>query len=219
MAESEELDLLAEQERTLLARLPYRSSTSDEVEQAAIASDYTTIAFRYLALARAGDVEATKRVLLLWWLSIIDPAVVTGLPDFDDSFADDTVALLRREVQNPADIEMRAMIAWLYAIGDWLLDARAPDLSGDLASTVLEFLDEDGRVDFHHLDLERYRGQWTEYFQSLASIPRGELDYVTIPAVPTPWFQRLFEGRQFEIYFLTLLVVVGGVTLLAESCG
>jgi hypothetical protein len=92
-------------------------------EQAGVYAAWREILGHYVAVARAGDLEALKRALYLIWAERSIGPVLTGLKDLDKATVRETLELADRLARDGRlDAELEWMLPYYYLVDPSYLD-------------------------------------------------------------------------------------------------
>jgi hypothetical protein len=162
-----ELANLAAMERRLQNALPASLGHSDAKEEHRIYAEYESISRRYAALAAAGDPEALKRLVFLWWYAQAEPSHLSGVGEFPADLSQRVGESLTRAVRAGIDEEFRRMLVWYYTITDWHFEALVPTIASTLRPMVPLNRLADGSTDLSPIDTDSERGLMGDYFRSM----------------------------------------------------
>jgi hypothetical protein len=162
-----ELANLTAMERRLQNALSASLGHSDAKEKRRIYAEYESVSRRYCDLAAAGDPEALKRLVFLWWYAESEPSHLSGVAVFPADLNQRVAESLTRAVRAGIDEEFHGMLVWYYTVTDWHFEALVPKIASMLRPIVPLNRLADGSTDLGAIDTESERGLMGDYFRSM----------------------------------------------------
>jgi hypothetical protein len=160
----------------------------------------------YVMLAKAGNREALKRSLFLYWYSWAEPHELSGIPVLDKDLAAEVLGMIDDMLhRGECDVELTWMLPYYYSVAEFYLADFGPDQFEELRRASKENPDL-----YRTLCLEstfENRGQLGRYWKSIQkNVAQWGAEG---PPRPPPGWRSPDEGKPLKERALNLLEEFG----------